>query len=75
VAQQAGAGLVDDRLAVLGGLGLGHVDRTGLVIEVATFTNVTLATAAVSLARGGTRDGTLPYSPALATGFLLAAAL
>jgi hypothetical protein len=70
-----GAGLGDVRLAVLGGLGLGHVTHTGLVIGVATFTLITLTKAAVTLARGGTRHGSFPFGPALATGFLLAAAL
>jgi leader peptidase (prepilin peptidase) / N-methyltransferase len=65
----ASAGLGDVRLAVLGGLGLGHVTRTGPLIGVATFTLITLITltkAAVTLARGGTRHGSFPFGPALA---------
>jgi leader peptidase (prepilin peptidase) / N-methyltransferase len=69
-----GAGLGDVRLAVLGGLGLGHVTHLGLVIGVATFALSTLTTAAVTLAHGATRHSTIPYGPALVAGFLLAAA-
>jgi leader peptidase (prepilin peptidase)/N-methyltransferase len=71
----AGAGLGDVRLAVLGGLGLGHVDRMSLVVGVVAFTLITLTAAAVCLARGGSRHDAIPYGPALATGFLLAAAV
>jgi leader peptidase (prepilin peptidase)/N-methyltransferase len=60
---------------VLGGLGLGHVDRMSLVVGVVAFTVITLTAAAVCLARGGSRHDTIPYGPALATGFLLAAAV
>jgi leader peptidase (prepilin peptidase)/N-methyltransferase len=70
----AGAGLGDVRLAVLGGLGLGHGTHLGLVIGVATFALITLTTADVTLAQGATRHNTFAYAPGLAAGFLLAAA-
>ena len=39
------------------------------------FTLITLTTATVCLARGGSRHDAIPYGPALATGCLLAAAV
>lgn len=71
----AGAGLGDVRLAVLGGLGLGHATQLGLVVGLAVFTLLTLVQAGVTLARTGDRHATFPYGPGLAIGFLLAASL
>ena len=71
----AGAGFGDVRLAVLGGLGLGHATQLGLIVALAAFTLITLVQAGVTLARGGHRRTTFPYGPGLAIGFLLAAAL
>lgn len=71
----AGAGFGDVRLAAFGGLGLGHVTQRGLVVGFIAFIVLTLVQAGVTLARGGDRDTTFPYGPALATGFLLAATL
>lgn len=66
-------GFGDVRLATLGGLGLGHASERGLVIALAGFVLITLVQATVVLARGGDSRTRLPYGPALATGFLLAA--
>ena len=71
----AGAGFGDVRLAVLGGLGLGHATPHGLVVALAAFTLLTLVEAGVTLAQGGDRHTTFAYGPGLATGFLLAASL
>ena len=71
----AGAGFGDVRLAVLGGLGLGHATPNGLVLGLAAFTVVTGVQAGVALARGGTRRTLIPFGPALAAGFLVAAAI
>lgn len=71
----AGAGFGDVRLATLGGLGLGHATHRGLLLALAAFTLVTALQAVITLMRGGGRRGTFPYGPALAIGFLLAAAL
>jgi len=71
----AGAGFGDVRLAILGGLGLGHATHGGLLLGLAAFVVMTVAQAGTTLARGGTRETLIPYGPALATGFLVAAAL
>lgn len=71
----AGVGFGDVRLAVLGGLGLGHTTQLGLIVAVAVFALITLVQAVVTLARGGDRHATFPYGPGLAISFLLAAAL
>ncbi|MCZ2812113.1 MULTISPECIES: peptidase [unclassified Modestobacter] len=71
----AGAGYGDVRLAVLGGLGLGHANSGGLLLGLAVFAGVTCAQVGIALARGGNRETTIPYGPALAAGFLLAATL
>lgn len=71
----AGAGFGDVRLATLGGLGLGHATHRGLLLALAAFTLITVTQAVVTLMRGGDRRSTIPYGPALAVGFLLAAAL
>ena len=71
----AGAGFGDVRLAVLGGLGLGHTTHRGLFLALAVFSLITVAQAAITLMHGGDRRSTFPYGPALAVGFLLAATL
>lgn len=71
----AGAGFGDVRLAVLGGLGLGHATHTGLLMGLVAFTAMTATQAGITLARGGNRKTMLPYGPALAAGFLVAATL
>lgn len=71
----AGAGFGDVRLAILGGLGLGHATHRGLLVALAAFALVIVTYAVLTLMRGGDRRSTLPYGPALATGFLLAATL
>ena len=71
----AGAGFGDVRLAVLGGLGLGHATHRGLLFALAAFSLITVTQAVITLMRGGDRRDTFPYGPALAAGFLLAAAL
>ncbi|TQN43754.1 leader peptidase (prepilin peptidase)/N-methyltransferase [Blastococcus colisei] len=71
----AGAGFGDVRLAMLGGLGLGHATHHGLLLALAAFTLITVTQAVITLMRGGGRQSTFPYGPALAAGFLLAATL
>src|SRR5688500_13231706 len=71
----AGAGFGDVRLATLGGLGLGHATHRGLLLALAAFTLITVTQAVITLMREGDRRSTLPYGPALAVAFLLAAAL
>ena len=71
----AGAGFGDVRLAVLGGLGLGHATHRGLLFALAAFSLITVTQAAILLMRDGDRRGTFPYGPALAVGFMLAATL
>lgn len=69
-----GAGFGDVRLAGLGGLGLGHATVSGLILGVALFALLIFA----QTVRAGTRHerhAHIPYGPALAIGFLLAAAL
>ncbi|TFV66561.1 UNVERIFIED_ORG: peptidase [Bacillus sp. AZ43] len=71
----AGAGFGDVRLAALGGLGLGHATHHGLLFGFVAFCVITVTQAVVTLMRGGGRQSTFPYGPALAVGFLLAATL
>jgi leader peptidase (prepilin peptidase)/N-methyltransferase len=69
----AGAGFGDVRLAVLGGLGLGHSTPGGLLIGLAAVALLIGTQAIVTLRRGGGRQTMIPLGPALAVGFLLAA--
>ena len=71
----AGAGFGDVRLAVLGGLGLGHATQGGLLLGFAALVATTGVQAGITLAHGGTRKTLIPYGPALAAGFLVAAAV
>jgi leader peptidase (prepilin peptidase)/N-methyltransferase len=71
----AGAGFGDVRLAFLGGLGLGHVTHEGLLLGLAAVAVTTAVLAGITLARGGNRKTLIPYGPALAAGFLVAAAV
>ena len=70
-----GAGFGDVRVAVLGGLGVAHPTRVGLLIGFGVFVLITLSQAAVTLARGGTRHSLFPYGPAIAAAFLIAGAV
>jgi leader peptidase (prepilin peptidase) / N-methyltransferase len=71
----AGAGFGDVRLATLGGLGLGHATHRGLLVALAGFALIIGLQAAITVARGEDRRSNIPYGPALAIGFLLAATL
>jgi leader peptidase (prepilin peptidase)/N-methyltransferase len=71
----AGAGFGDVRLATLGGLGLGHATFRDLLLAAAAFCVIILVQAIASLTRGGNRHSRLPFGPALASAFLVAAAL
>jgi hypothetical protein len=71
----AGAGFGDVRLAVLGGLGLGHATHRGLFLALAALSLITVTQAVIKVMRGGGRQSTFPYGPALAVGLLLAATL
>jgi leader peptidase (prepilin peptidase) / N-methyltransferase len=69
----AGAGFGDVRLAVLGGLGIGHADLHGLVVAFGAFVLVTVAQSIVTLRQGGDLQTRIPHGPALAVGYLVAA--
>jgi leader peptidase (prepilin peptidase)/N-methyltransferase len=69
----AGAGFGDVRLAVLGGLGLGHATDRGLLIGLAVLTLVVFVQATITLRRGGSLHTPLPMAPALSIGFVIAA--
>jgi leader peptidase (prepilin peptidase)/N-methyltransferase len=71
----AGAGFGDVRLAVLGGLGLGHATHRGLLLALAAFSLIAVTQAVITLICGGDRQRSFPCGPALAVGFLLAATL
>jgi leader peptidase (prepilin peptidase)/N-methyltransferase len=69
----ADAGYGDVRLAVLGGVGLGHTSASGLLIALAVVVLIIAAQAVATLAMGGDRRMRFPLGPALATGFIVAA--
>jgi leader peptidase (prepilin peptidase)/N-methyltransferase len=69
----AGAGFGDVRLGVLGGFGLVHPTLLGLVAGLAAIILIILTQTTVTLARGGNRQTTFPFGPAIATAFVLAA--
>lgn len=71
----AGVGRGDVRMAVLGGLGVGWVGIGvgNIALGLAALCVVTVAQVLVVLARGGNRHTAIPYAPALALGFLVAA--
>lgn len=71
----AGLGFGDVRLGSLGGLGLGHATTPGLVAGAVVFTLTVAGQVVITLARGGNRHTRFPVGPALATTFLVAAAL
>lgn len=71
----AGAGFGDVRLAVLGGLGLGHTSAHALTWAVGGFSLLTVAQAWWTMAHGGTRHTRFAMGPALTVGYLLAAAI
>jgi leader peptidase (prepilin peptidase) / N-methyltransferase len=71
----AGAGFGDARLATLGGLGLGHATLRGGALALLLVCMIVLIQATVALTRAGNRHNTVPLGPALAVGFLVAAAL
>lgn len=68
-------GRADARLAALAGLGLGWIGLTGALAGVLAFCLITALQVVIVLARGGTRNSHLPYGPALAAGFVVAALL
>lgn len=70
----AGAGFGDVRLATAGGLGLGHTNRTALLLAVLAFAVLSLAQATWTYARSRDRTARFAYGPALVIGFLVAAA-
>jgi leader peptidase (prepilin peptidase)/N-methyltransferase len=69
----AGVGFGDVRLAVLGGLGLGHTHYRAVILAVLVFAVLAAAMAAIAYARTRDRRAMIAYGPALAAGFLLAA--
>jgi len=70
----AGAGFGDVRIAAFGGLGLGHTTQRGLLLALSGFTILLTAQALWTLARTKDRTATVALGPALAIGFLIAAA-
>jgi leader peptidase (prepilin peptidase)/N-methyltransferase len=71
----AGAGFGDVRLATLGGLALGHASHRGVLGGFVAFAVIIIIQAWVTLRLDGDRRARIPYGPALAAGFLLAAGL
>lgn len=69
-----GAGFGDVRLAVLGGLGLGHTRYSALFLAVLVFALLSAALAGIAYARTRDRHAMIPQIPALAVAFLIAAA-
>jgi leader peptidase (prepilin peptidase)/N-methyltransferase len=70
----AGAGFGDVRLAIVGGLGLGHTTSRALALAGAVFVAVTISHAGWTFLRTRDRYSTFAYGPALAATFLIAAA-
>lgn len=70
----AGVGFGDVRMALLGGLGLGHASHRSLTFAAAAFIVLTACQALWTFGRTRNRHATFPYGPALAVGFLIAAA-
>ncbi|WP_085984755.1 peptidase [Modestobacter italicus] len=69
----ADAGYGDARLAVLGGLGLGHTSASSLVMALTVIVLITAAQVVTTFAVGGNRRTRFPMGPALAAGFVVAA--
>ena len=69
----AGLGFGDVRLAVVGGLGLGHTTYRGLAVALLVFAVVTITQAIWTQVRTHDRAAHFPYGPALALLFLAAA--
>lgn len=70
----AGAGFGDVRLAIVGGIGLGHVSHRSLVFGILAIVVLTMAQAILTFVHTRDRKAHLPYGPGLALGFLVAAA-
>ena len=70
-----GVGRGDVRLALLGGLGLGGADGRGVLVGLLVFAAVVVGCVVQQRSLGGTKTTTIPLGPALAAGFISAAAL
>jgi leader peptidase (prepilin peptidase)/N-methyltransferase len=70
----AGVGWGDVRLAAAGGLGMGHATRSGITTGIAVFVVITFVQAVYTYAKTRDRKAHFPLGPALAAGFLAAAA-
>lgn len=70
-----GAGLGDVRLALVGGVGLGGADGSGLVVGFLLFATVVVGQVLRQRATAANRTAHIPLGPALAAGFLSAAIL
>jgi hypothetical protein len=68
------AGYGDLRLATVGGLGLGHTTHRSLVLAVLAFMAISIGQASWTYVRTRDRKAHFGYGPALALGFLVAAA-
>jgi leader peptidase (prepilin peptidase)/N-methyltransferase len=69
----AGAGFGDVRVAVLGGLGLGHATHRGLLIALIAMAMVVSMQATITVRRGGNLQTPIAFGPVLSVGFLIAA--
>ncbi|WP_138757704.1 peptidase [Modestobacter altitudinis] len=69
----ADVGFGDVRLAVLGGLGLGHATHRGLLIAVIAMALVVSMQATITVRRGGSLKTPIAFGPILSVGFLIAA--
>jgi leader peptidase (prepilin peptidase) / N-methyltransferase len=70
----ARVGRGDTRLGFLGALGLGAVGPRGAISGAGTLCLVLLVQVIVTVVRGGDRHSRIAFGPALATGFIVAAA-
>ena len=70
----ARVGRGDTRLGFLGALGLGAVGPRGAIIGAVALCLALLAQVIVTLVRGGDRHSRIAFGPALAAGFIVAAA-
>ena len=70
----ARVGRGDTRLGFLGGLGLGAVGLRGAIIGAVALCVALLVQVIVTVIKGGDRHSRIAFGPALATGFIVAAA-
>ena len=69
----AGLGFGDVRLAVLGGLGLGHARLAGVLAGCAVLALIVIIQSVLTLLRTEDPAREIPFGPAIAVGYLVAA--